>query len=66
MLNRDPYGKLPEHAQGTSLYNAVFEAAAQGIMSRQHGRKAIVVLSDGSGYINSLEVPLCRRRRVPA
>ncbi len=46
VLNRDPYGKLPEHAQGTSLYNAVF-AAAQGIMSRQHGRKAIVVLSDG-------------------
>jgi VWFA-related protein len=46
VLNRDPYGKLPEHAQGTALYNAVF-AAAQKIMSRQHGRKALIVLSDG-------------------
>jgi VWFA-related protein len=46
VLNRDPYGKLPEHAQGTALYNAVF-AAAQKIMSRQHGRKALIVFSDG-------------------
>jgi VWFA-related protein len=45
-LIRDPSGKLPEHAQGTALYNAVF-AAAQKVMSRQHGRKALIVLSDG-------------------
>jgi len=43
---RDPGGKLPEHAQGTALYNAIF-SAAQKIMSRQHGRKALIVLSDG-------------------
>jgi VWFA-related protein len=38
--------KLPEHAQGTALYSALF-AAATTILRRLDGRKAIVLLSDG-------------------
>jgi len=51
----DPHGGSTRHGHGTTLYDAVF-LAAEEVLKKQTGRKAIVLLTDGmdSGSKESL------------